>query len=263
MGDGYELQYAAAEIDRRLGMAGNAILYTEQALTEDQKARARANIGAGSTEDAPPKFVNNISECTDILREYVLPDGYIYRYMKTFPKVTYETHDEVLWQSSGTLTSFPWVLSKNTNIIPVKEGDQFKYTGNGAWNASVFWLKSALTTDILSTETYGNERAPQTVTVTAPAGAKYVMFASWDYDDVETVLVVVPLTESDEPSWQSTGIAYGTSKEYDERIALLEEAMRTLKEDGVVGDVLKGKKIVYDGDSIAESRLGTDRKSVV
>lgn len=46
MGDGYELQYAAAEIDRRLGMAGNAILYTEQTLTEEQKALARANIGA-------------------------------------------------------------------------------------------------------------------------------------------------------------------------------------------------------------------------
>jgi lysophospholipase L1-like esterase len=33
--------------------------------------------------------------------------------------------------------------------------------------------------------------------------------------------------------------------------------MSIFKEDGAVGDVLKGKKIVYDGDSIAESRLGT------
>jgi hypothetical protein len=173
-----------------------------------------------TSEDAHPKLVNDISECTDILRAYVLPDGYIYRYMKALPKITYETHDELLWANNGELVSYSWVLTKNTNIIPVKEGDQFEYTGNGAYNASVFWLNSTLTTDILSTETYGAERAPQTVTVTAPAGAKYVMFASWEYDNVETVLVVVPLTESDEFSWQNTGIAYGVPKEYDERISL-------------------------------------------
>jgi lysophospholipase L1-like esterase len=238
------------------GSVGNAVLYTDQTLTEEQKAQARANIGAGSIEDALPKFVNDISECTDISANYVLPDGYIYRYMKALPKVTYETHDEQQWKNWGALESAEWILTKNTNIIPVKEGDQFIYTGNGEWSTSVFWLKSTSITDILATESYGNHTSPQTVTVTAPTNAKYVMFASWAYDDAETVLVVVPLTASDESSWTNTGIAYGTSKEYDERIASLEEEMNILKEDGAVGDVLKGKKIVYDGDSIAESRLG-------
>lgn len=47
----FELSYTASEVDDRLGMAGNAILYTEQVLTEEQKKQARANIGAISKDE--------------------------------------------------------------------------------------------------------------------------------------------------------------------------------------------------------------------
>lgn len=47
----YKLSYTASEIDDRLGMAGNAVLFTEQELTEEQKAQVRANIGAISQEE--------------------------------------------------------------------------------------------------------------------------------------------------------------------------------------------------------------------
>lgn len=47
----FELSYTASEVDNRLGMAGNAILYTEQELTEEQKKQARANIGAISKDE--------------------------------------------------------------------------------------------------------------------------------------------------------------------------------------------------------------------
>ena len=123
MANEYQLSYTANDIDNRLGMVGNAILYTEQNLTEEQKAQARANIGAGSLEDAPPKFVDSIAECIDITREYVLPDGYIYRYMQELPIITYETHDEKQWANHGVLKDSNWVVTKNTNIIPVTEGD--------------------------------------------------------------------------------------------------------------------------------------------
>jgi lysophospholipase L1-like esterase len=43
--ENYQLSFTAAEIDERLTRAGNSILFTEQALTEEQKAQARANIG--------------------------------------------------------------------------------------------------------------------------------------------------------------------------------------------------------------------------
>ena len=51
MANEYQLSYTASEIDNRLGMAGNAILYTEQTLTEEQKKQARANIGAISKDE--------------------------------------------------------------------------------------------------------------------------------------------------------------------------------------------------------------------
>lgn len=255
MANEYKLSYTASDIDAKLGKVDSAILFEPQTLTEEQKAQARANIGAGALEDAPPKFVDSIDECTDTTREYVLPDGYIYRYMQELPVITYETHDEKQWANHGELKDNEWILTKNTNVIPVTEGDQFSYTGNAAWSVSVFWLKSALTTDIIKTETYGQPRAPQTVIVTAPAGATYVMFTSWDYDDSETVLEVVPISISSEYSWQNTGIIYSDSSKYEERISSIEQEMESLK-NNIVDDILKGKKIVYDGDSIAESRLG-------
>ena len=251
----YRLNYTGEEVAEKLEKADNALLYTQQELTEEQKAQARANIGAGALEDVPPKFVDSIAECTDTTREYVLPDGYIYRYMQKLPVITYETHDEKLWTNYGLLRDDEWVLTKNTNIIPVTEGDQFSYTGNAAWSVSVFWLKSTSTTDIVETETYGEPNAPKTVLVTAPAGASYAMFASWEYDDCEVVLEVIPVSISSEYGWQNTGIIYSDSSEYEERISSIEQEVELLK-NGIVDNVLKGKKIIYDGDSIAEGRLG-------
>lgn len=45
MADKYQLSHSAEEIDERLSRAGNSVLFTEQTLTEEQKAQARANIG--------------------------------------------------------------------------------------------------------------------------------------------------------------------------------------------------------------------------
>lgn len=42
----YELSFTAEEVDERLRKAGEAVLSTEQTLTPEQQAQARANIGA-------------------------------------------------------------------------------------------------------------------------------------------------------------------------------------------------------------------------
>ena len=47
----HQLSFGGEEIDERLTRAGNSILFTEQALTEEQKAQARANIGVILEED--------------------------------------------------------------------------------------------------------------------------------------------------------------------------------------------------------------------
>lgn len=64
MATGYPLSYTGEEIDARLEMAGNAILFTEQELTEEQKAQARANIGAISQSEKD-SVITNISYTYD------------------------------------------------------------------------------------------------------------------------------------------------------------------------------------------------------
>lgn len=73
----------------------SAVLYTEQELTEEQKAQARENIGVDTylTEELTkrgqlaPEYANSIEECTDTNKLYVLPDGFIYAYMLTETEV--------------------------------------------------------------------------------------------------------------------------------------------------------------------------------
>lgn len=51
MANEHELSYTAEEIDERLGLVGSSVLFTEQTLTEEQKAQVRANIGVMLEED--------------------------------------------------------------------------------------------------------------------------------------------------------------------------------------------------------------------
>lgn len=72
-------------------MPTDVVRYGAQTLTEAQKAQARANIDAidetklveelAKRGQLKPEFANDISECTDTTKLYVLPDGYIYGYV--------------------------------------------------------------------------------------------------------------------------------------------------------------------------------------
>ena len=93
MSNEYQLSYTASEIDNRLGMVCNAILYTEQTLTEEQKARARANIGAmskdeeniieedvsyfydGDKDSGKYEYINGLNGYTPFVKIASLPNG--------------------------------------------------------------------------------------------------------------------------------------------------------------------------------------------
>lgn len=65
----YKLSYKAKEIDELLGKAGNAILYTEQDLTKEQKEQIRSNIGLTNDQpmmmnDIPMVFFNGTNPVT-------------------------------------------------------------------------------------------------------------------------------------------------------------------------------------------------------
>lgn len=62
MADNYKLSFTAAKIDERLGKAGNAVLFAEQTLTEEQKSQARENIGA-----ADAASIGDIEAALDII----------------------------------------------------------------------------------------------------------------------------------------------------------------------------------------------------
>lgn len=51
MANEHKLSFTAADIEERLRKAGDAVLCTEQSLSPEQQAQARANIGATSVED--------------------------------------------------------------------------------------------------------------------------------------------------------------------------------------------------------------------
>lgn len=51
MSNEYQLPFSAKDIEERLTSAGNSVLFTEQTLTEEQKAQARKNIGVTTKED--------------------------------------------------------------------------------------------------------------------------------------------------------------------------------------------------------------------
>lgn len=127
----------------------DAVRYTEQTLTEEQKAQARANIGVTGSNDSLQniEFVDTIEECTDKNRLYVLPDGCIYAYVpvetdstSTFDNLLFDytdasgdAHTGAGWKADTRLNSSGAETGQAgiecTGFIPVKFGDVI-YLGN-------------------------------------------------------------------------------------------------------------------------------------
>lgn len=88
-----EILYASQlnEMDEQIY---NSLLYTEQTLTEAQKAQARANIGATAGDDVEyADSVEWLNENGDTSKKYVLPDGYIYTYTSKTVEVIHNAND--------------------------------------------------------------------------------------------------------------------------------------------------------------------------
>lgn len=221
--------------------------------SDDDKAEMDAhNIELISTELAKrvqlkPEFANNVSECTDTSKLYVLPDGYIYAYMRStvYPEITIEEKGNGFWQLSNN--SIVWTetsgySAKRTNLIPVTPGDKLEYTGMAMWNVvSVVWYNS--NGDILSSEQYNNnETTHTTVTVTAPANAVSAQFYSFrvssNTSNVTLEIKWISCEGATSVQWASTNIPFASA-------------------DGLsTASPLRGKKIVYDGDSICAGAFG-------
>ncbi len=194
-----------------------------------------------------PEFANNISECTDTSKLYVLPDGYIYAYMRStvYPEIVIEEKSGGFWQLNNN--SIIWADSsgysaKRTNLIPVTPGDELEYTGMAMWSVrSVVWYDS--NGNMLSNDMYNeNEATHTTVTVTAPENAASVQFysfrASSNTSNVTLEVKWISCEGATSVQWANTNIPFASA-------------------DGLTtASPLKGKKIIYDGDSICAGVFG-------
>lgn len=61
----YQLSFTAEEIDERLSIVGSTILSTPQALTKEQQAQARTNIGVVSATEVADIINAKLSSITN------------------------------------------------------------------------------------------------------------------------------------------------------------------------------------------------------
>ena len=162
-------------------------------------------------------YAEDLAACTDPAQLYVLPNGHIYSYAvsgNALPEITIESATGGYWYGNegeplGAFNQSDDCSAKRTQLIPVTPGDQFVYLGNAKYTPdSVVWLNERQ--HFISDEKYEAKRDP--VSVTAPAKAAYVWFASFAYaptaDDV--VLEVDWLycqAASAAYAWTDTGIS--------------------------------------------------------
>lgn len=215
--------------------------------------------GLDGTTQQTPLFANSVAGCTDTSKVYVLPDGYIYGYIRTVserPAITIEAQTGGYWGYSEVTDKFQWAAAsgwnaKLSNRIPVTPGDQLSYQGKMQYsgNKSYVWFNSGGVE--IASDTISSESAP--TTLTAPANAAYLQCASFSNSGtavLEIKWIVCQAADDSTYEWASTGHAFVPAN-YENRIVALEASV------GENISVLKGKKIVYDGDSICESRTGS------
>ena len=249
------------------------------------------NIAFISTELAKrgqlkPEFANSVEECTDTTKLYVLPDGYIYGYIKTTGTI-YTNQLPISTDTDGTifnsvgykngyrLNSGGNVVEQSTRVttgfIPVKKGDII-YCKNLKWaNKNEYFYMSTYK----STKSHVETIAGGSIVATIDEENKMLTFdtstcsffrdnveyirlcfdntdASWDYTKgIITVNEEIKTQEIN--AWASTGHTF-VPADYEDRIIELENECENLKKeienfgniDGIPNYVLEEAERVAD-----------------
>ncbi len=225
-------------------------------FTETEKAEMLVSLQAQVVQHTP-LFASKIEECEDTSKVYLLPDGYLYAYMRAEESLR-------IYEKAGGyyVENLQWLedtnyISTYTDMVAVTPGDIFSYTGYAEWNPiSVQWFdenKNPVSADRFNNGSSGRT----TVNVTVPDGIAYAQFFSirytWETGDVALKVLWV-YRQGAAMEWLNTGHPF-IPADYEERILALENNTADLqvkldKAATQIASLLKDKKIVYDGDSI-------------
>ena len=173
------------------------------------------------------------------------------------PEITYEELVRGYWLTSvgndlGKLIEQEGISAKRTNIIPVTPGDQLAYKGKGSSAVpSVVWLDEKM--HYLSDQKMNS--VEEYSLAVAPDKAFYAWFESYEYSEkIEKVVLEVKwmICQAAESMYDDTNyftILQNYENRFDELETTIDEMIALITEMSQ-NDVLYGKKIVYDGDSI-------------
>lgn len=131
--------YTAEEV----GALGEDVLDELMAVVHEEIA-----VGFSERSQLRPEVVNDISECVDSTAIYLLPDGYLYAYLRKSEMVdsfhNYATPLENGWLVEGRIgsdglnrTDLTGVNAHVTNFIPVTQGDVVRIKGGNAFSHNV------------------------------------------------------------------------------------------------------------------------------
>ena len=247
-------------------------------LTDDDKAEIATEIKVDLSQ-LTPEFANTIDECTDTSKVYVLPDGYIYAYIKTAKStVTYTNladptdenwKDGYRFSSSGESAKDGTTIS---NIIPCAKGDIVRVKGitltENQHRIAVTYTNAETLTE---SNAYGYINAPATVggyalwayaveddvymftiQTDTPHTITGIRFAMPTPADASAVIVTVneeitdPVTTNDNV-WTNTGHAF-VPTDYEDRIIAAET---TIAEQAETINDLQSKVEEFENDVTA------------
>lgn len=250
--------------------------YAKVAYVDEQLEEVKADM-----IQQTPLFAESIEGCTDTSKVYVLPDGYIYAYSSVETEKSPNLNDGVYeygrFTSAGTEydSDIPIEASfRNVNYLPVEGGRTIK----GYYDESVLGhygidivqydadknilvARQFISTLIHTDGTTELELNPSTAFIRIDVNANGIR--TYDLSAVQVAIYYkedavaefIEYTGEDTVvGWKSTGHAF-VPADYEDRIVALEDKVSEM--GTAVSDILYGKKIIYDGDSIAESRTGT------
>ncbi len=231
------------QVTQLLGLDENLIM-SQRAVTE-----ALAGI-----QQNGPDFANGIDECTDTSKFYLLPDGYLYAYMRSYrPLYTNLVDlDDPEWKNDHRINSSGATVSQEgtitTHFIPIADGDILRFKGldvrknfdGGNSNTGRYAENKTLrgTTFQVATMIENGYATIEGDVITLPAGRSaqnnwqadvvYQRFAGRLMDGYTLQDIVITKNEElvmeDVYTWCSTGLAYQPA-DYEDRIIQLEKDM--------------------------------------